>query len=323
MQNLLSEILAALERGECSMLTTVVESRGSVPRGAGAAMLVCADGRALGTIGGGILEHTAQQRAKALLQESREGAVEQFTLDNRQAGSLGMVCGGSLRVLFQRIAPGSAFAAVLRNLNERLEERIPTLLERKVEQGRVVSVNLLDGQGEKVSLLGDEESFTLLEPMGRRGRVLLFGGGHVSMALAPVLTGVDFTVAVLEDRPEFCTEERFPAAAQRLVGELPELIRALEIGREDYVVVMTRGHAADYEILSRVLKTPARYIGCIGSRSKVKVTRERLAAEGWTEADMDRIHAPIGLSIGAETPQEIAISIAAEMIACRAGKLSK
>ena len=150
-----------------------------------------------------------------------------------------------------------------------------------------------------------------VEPLCHAGSVYIFGGGHVGRALVPVLATVGFRVVMYDNREEL-DEERKLSHGER--GHLRQLFRYFRQGGahgERLCVVMTPGHQADYEILSQVLGSDATYIGCIGSRTKVAKTRERLKCDGYTEEDIARVHAPIGLPILAETPEEIAISIAA------------
>lgn len=154
----------------------------------------------------------------------------------------------------------------------------------------------------------------------QKRRVWLFGGGHVGRALVPVLHSIDFSVIVYDNRKELAVKEQFPLATEVWYGSYDTLDDRIQIEAKDYVVIMTPGHQGDYEILQQVLHTPATYIGCIGSRRKVAVTTKRLQEAGHSLENISRIHSPIGLSIHAETPAEIAISIAAEMIAHRAGE---
>ena len=128
-------------------------------------------------------------------------------------------------------------------------------------------------------------------------------------------------MVLFDDRPQAAVPEQFPQAIRIILGDYRHIFDHITITGRDYVVIMTPGHQSDFEVLSQVLTTPATYVGCIGSRHKVAATRERLAGLGFSQADMDRVHSPIGLPIGGETPEEIAISIAAEMIAHRSGKL--
>ena len=241
---------------------------------------------------------------------------------------IGMVCGGDVTVWFQYIPPeNAAQIGVLRAWRDALGS------------GRNVWLCLvLDGETlrEFRLLTADElrhgtEGFftsrpywdgsTFVEPIVRAGRVYLFGAGHVGRALAPVLHYIGFEVTVYDNRAELASPAHFPTAHEIIVGDFRRIFDKVSLTADDYAVVMTPGHQADYEILEQVLRTPATYIGCIGSRKKVALTRERLAAAGFSQQDIDRVHAPIGLPILAETPEEIAISVAAEMIRHRAEHL--
>ena len=135
----------------------------------------------------------------------------------------------------------------------------------------------------------------------------------------PVLASLGFRPVVYDDRPEFADPALFPKAEKTLCGDFTRLSEQVTVTPEDYVVVMTRGHQADYEVLAQVLRSGAKYLGCIGSKRKLSLCRERLMEAGFTEEEYARLHAPIGLAIGAQTPEEIAVSVAAEMIAVRAG----
>ena len=157
-----------------------------------------------------------------------------------------------------------------------------------------------------------------MEPLVRAGKVCIFGGGHVGRALVPVLAAVGFRVVLFDNRAALAKPENYPAADEVIFGDFRRIYDKVTLTPDDYAVIMTPGHQADFEILSQVLKSEAAYIGCIGSRSKVAKTQEKLRAEGYGDADIARIHSPIGLPILAETPEEIAISIAAEMIEHRA-----
>ena len=269
---LLERILSA---GESAVLVTVEASSGSVPRGAGAMMLVTAQGRAAGTIGGGAVEYRSEEIAREALQAG-QSRTESFLLRPNEVQDLGMVCGGEVRVSFRYLSGGSKEAIAWAR----------------------------------------QEAERLLPP----GRVYIFGGGHVSQALVPVLTAVDFRCTVLEDREDFCRPELFPGAEEiRLIrNDDPGVYQG--VAAEDYVVVMTRGHKDDLAVQAQALKTPAKYIGVIGSRRKTAAVFAKLREMGYTDHDLARITTPIGLDIRAETPAEIAVSVAAQLIMIRAEK---
>lgn len=286
---------AARASNQAAVLCTVVARRGSAPRGPGAVMLLAGDGFS-GTIGGGKVEFEAQEEARRVL---TRGAFTKKTyrLTNETAADLGMVCGGEVEVYFTYFAPGA----------------LPDL-----SAGGFLLLGA-DGTAQ-VSATGapglHQECFTL--PLSRRGTVYLFGGGHVAKALCEALSRVAFPVVVLEDRPEFLTPDRFPDAKDRRLVDFSDL-SGLTLSKEDLVVVMTRGHQSDFAVLRQVLPTPAGYVGCMGSRAKVAITRQRLLDAGIPLARVDSLKSPIGLPIGAETPEEIAVSITAQLIAHRAG----
>ena len=175
----------------------------------------------------------------------------------------------------------------------------------------------LDDPPEQTTVCGAEPGY-LIEPLKDTPRVILFGGGHVAQQMARQLDLLDCRVWVVEDRAEFATRELFPSAERVLCLDYQASQGEIFITRRDQVIVMSRGHETDYQILRWVLRSAADYVGCIGSKRKIALTRERLIADGLTAEQIDRLHAPIGLAIGAETPAEIAVSVAAELIQHRA-----
>ena len=161
-------------------------------------------------------------------------------------------------------------------------------------------------------VIGQGEAAALLAAWPRPPRVLLYGAGHVARALADALHLLDFAVAVTDDRAELLTPERFPHAERRLLTVEETVVDA---GAEDIVAIMTRGHVHDYAVLLPAMRSPAGYVGCIGSRKKAAAFRQRLLEDGISQRDIDaRLHSPIGLAIGAQTPEEIAVSVTAEII---------
>ena len=206
-----------------------------------------------------------------------------------------------------------------------------TWLVRRIEGERVTEMGLADREGVRYLTGTPERLPELLQnkavwrdgwfavPAVKAGRVYIFGGGHVSQALVPAVAAVGFRPVVYDDRPEFADPARFPQAEVVLCGDFLSLGEQVRVTPDDYVVIMTRGHQADYEVLAQTLRSGAKYLGCIGSKKKLALCKERLLAAGFTEEEYQRVHAPIGLAIGAETPEEIAVSVTAELIAVRAG----
>jgi len=157
----------------------------------------------------------------------------------------------------------------------------------------------------------------LLEPLPVAQALYIFGAGHVGRALAEIARPVGFRVVVIDCRPELATRERLPTADQILVADFVEAARGLPVGPEVSAVVVTPDHAHDEDVVRVLVDRPCGYLGMIGSRKKVATLRERLKSSGVAEEAIERLHAPIGLDIGAETPEEIAVSILAELVAVR------
>ena len=153
-----------------------------------------------------------------------------------------------------------------------------------------------------------------IEPVNQVPHLIILGGGHCGHPLARIARQVGFQYTLIEDRPEFAGEDRFPEANQIIIGDIEQIASELETSDSDYIAIVTRNHELDFLALKNILKKPARYIGLIGSRSKKKQIIKRLESEGFSPTEIERIHTPIGLEIKAETPEEIAISILAEII---------
>lgn len=324
MRALLRQTVHRLEKGEPVELVTVLTSGGSTPRGAGAVLAVFADGTSCGTVGGGNVEFEAQKLGGRLLEQG-ENALRSFRFVQGDAASLGMVCGGDVTLHFHFISPADPAVGVLRSLLDATAGYADVWLMRRLDGAAVTDVCLArreDAAAYPAGLLQNRAVFQdgwFALPAVHGGRVYLFGGGHVSQALAAAIAAVGFRPVVYDDRPEFADPARFPQAESTVCAPFTQLHRHVHITGDDYVVIMTRGHQADFEVLAETLRSGAKYIGCIGSRKKLSICRDRLLAAGFTAEEYAAVHAPIGLAIGAETPEEIAVSVAAEMIAVRAG----
>ena len=157
----------------------------------------------------------------------------------------------------------------------------------------------------------------LLEPIFSEPTVYIFGAGHVSQQLAPLAKRVHFKVVVIDDREMFANRERFPEADEVIVSEFERCFDQLNIDESSYIVIVTRGHLYDGFVLEQAVKTNARYIGMIGSKKKIQTLYQNLMKKGIPKETLDRVHAPIGLDINSETPEEIAVSIVAELIKVR------
>lgn len=329
-----AEIVERLERGERIAVAVLATRDGSAPRGAGAKMLVGADGPIAGTIGGGSAEARAAAEAKLTLEDGKPRLFE-VDMGGSALDGADLICGGRVGIFIHRPEPDHL--GVYRALRERMRDGLDSALLVPVREPGppvlavpggeasplVAAANAARPEGTLLFEHGGREY--ILEPSTARVRLVVAGGGHVSLALAELAAKVDFDVAILDDRAEFAAPARFPFLDPRRLIVVPEFRGCLEektlgfpVTSRTFVAILTRGHSFDRETLAQALRTPAGYVGMIGSRRKRGVIYDRLLEEGFARADLERVHSPIGLSIGAETPAEIAVSIAAELIASRA-----
>jgi xanthine dehydrogenase accessory factor len=347
MRELLTELTSILDQGRDCVYCAVVETRGSTPQKAGAAMLVFPDGSQRGTLGGGCVEAEVKQRALRVLGTGGRPEVLTFCLDDNYGWDDGLICGGRMTILADPLqrpnGAQSSVAAYYRRFRE-LVERGHGCTEAVVlteQPGPAVgSRYLFDGDARLAAQLGDrsppEEMLHHLTPLSKRPspathqgiaylpilpRITLFivGGGHVGQAVARLAAEVDFDIWVLDDRERFASRVRFPAAKQLLIGDIGATLKELarEVTPSTYCLIVTRGHAHDEEALYHLATTPAGYVGMIGSKRKIRLIYEDLIAKGIRAEALDRVHAPLGFDIGSQTVPEIAISIVAELIACR------
>ena len=252
---MLSAAAEALARGDSVALVTVVRSQGSTPQRAGAKMLVWADGRTLGTIGGGCYENDAFWKAREALSSGRPQLLH-FELNDDFAQENGLICGGRMDVHIDPLTPSP--------------------------------------------------------------RLFIIGAGHVGFHLAKIAGDVGFRIHIVDDREKFANAERFPGA-EVVVEPIPTWLHRAELPSSSYVVVVTRGHQHDLDAMRALAARDLKYLGLIGSRAKVARIYDALLEEGMPPECLQRVHAPIGLEIGAVTPAEIAVSILAELIAISRG----
>ena len=311
MQSIFAKLLYEMEKHHDTVLVTIIRESGSTPRGEGAQMLVGAQGPLGGTIGGGNVENLSILHARDLIAR-RCSDLHEYPLHRSDAEDIGMVCGGDVTALFTFI-PGTdaAWAALAADLLQHIADRRPSYLALPLDG----TVGFLTDDPEK------DGFFTM--PLSIGERAILFGAGHCSLALTPVLRSVGFRVTVFDDRPDLITPERFPAAERLICGDFSHIDRYLSCSAEDYIVVMTSGHAHDFIVQEQILRRDFAYVGVIGSRAKTAAVNARLRAAGVQETAIASVHTPVGIAIKAVTPEEIAVSIAGEMICERALRREK
>ena len=293
----LEELVRRTEAGEVVALCTVVSARGSTPQAAGARMLLLADGKTVGTLGGGCVEAEVRQQAIQLLLQQQSKLLT-FKLDHDYGWDDGLICGGAMDIFVQTLA-SKADAEAYRQGTAALRSGQPATVTIEYE---------VDGRPKLYR-----------ETIDPPPKLLIVGAGHVGQALASLAHSLGFHVSVLDDRSDCASAERFPSAS-RHVAEIESALRDWPIDAHTYVVIVTRGHRHDGKALAAVIDSPAKYLGLIGSKRKVKTIFEDLLAQGAPVDKLLRVHAPIGFEIGAVTVPEIAISIAAELVAVRRGR---
>ena len=342
-----------LRKGEPCVLATVIRQSGSSPRGAGAKCLISRAGPIWGSVGGGLLEARTTEEARRVLTTGSPSRLH-FSLTGKDVAEADMICGGRAEVFLEPLGPldsprftalkeavstkqrggkGVLMTALSEQLweggqgkwfvkeDERAGKALPSSLElnrlietwwdKLVEQRKPEVVKWKDGRD------GELEFF--LEPIVANPVLYIFGGGHVSRQIVPLASLVGFRVVVMDDRAEFARAEDFPEAEEVREIDFHNAMEQLPIDGDSYLVIVTRGHIHDKDVLSQALRTNAKYVGMIGSKRKRQMIFQSLLDEGFKEEDLARVHSPIGLPIGAETPEEIAVSIVAELIKARAG----
>jgi len=318
---LVGRLIEELEAGRPFALASVLATRGSMPRAAGARMALLADGTWLGTIGGGRVEQMAQDRCRAILAGTEEPSLEWLT-----HAKTGMACGGDALVGVRLSLGADLEAPLLRDLLNRMDQGQFCTLDEVWDDPARVRLSLTpvdqmepgDPRATTELPLWDEETRHYAEPVGPQPIAFVFGAGHVGQALCPVLAHIGFRVVVFDDREGLCTEDRFPQAERVVCGDFQHIYDKVSVTRRDYAVVTTHGHAADIDVLEQLGRRLPAYVGCIGSRTKAAFAREELVRRGIDAQWAQGLHLPIGEDILAVTPAEIAVSIAAQMIRCRA-----
>ncbi len=334
MRKLFEVLHNTISAGKDAVLCSVIASSGSTPRGAGAKMIVLSDGTSYGTIGGGVVEHACILQA-ASVHVSRASLVKGFDLSANDKAELGMICGGRATVYFQFLGAADAKTrSMLTYAMELFSQQEDAWLITVIQEDSLAQMGIYAGgalhflEGREKSdilphacangILVNGEPAYYIEPLVSSSRTYIFGGGHVAQALVPVIAGVGFAPVVFDDRERFTDPALFPGAQATILGDFSRIHEYLTVKPHDYIIIMTRAHGADYIVLEQALRTDATYVGIIGSQTKMAATHAKLLAAGIDPSSFARIHNPIGLPILAETPAEIAISVAAELIEHRA-----
>ena len=298
MTDLLSQIVRRAKLGEAVALCTVVAARGSTPQGKGAAMLVLRDGTSIGTLGGGCVEAEVRVQAQRLMSDNQNRLLH-FSLNQDFGWDDGLVCGGNMDIAIQIFASAESIGP------------IQTAAE-SLSAGRAAIL--------RVDVPDESDHLATFEiQIPPTPTLLIAGAGHVGRALALIAAQIDFKVAVIDDRPDCLAPSFFPGSTC-IAGDIEKELSRYDITPWTYIAIVTRGHRHDAQALAAVIQSPAAYIGLIGSKRKIHTILSELANRGTPRDALLKVNAPIGLEIAAVTPAEIAVSIAAELIAVRRGR---
>jgi xanthine dehydrogenase accessory factor len=334
MKDLLSKVKESVSRGENLVLAVIVSASGSTPRGTGAMMLVGEKGRLWGTVGGAAPEQLAIEEGKKCLME-KHSALRNYLLHPGEDAAA--KDGGEISVFFLYLnSAETKIAAIMEAGIASFSALEPCWLVLSLDEKKT-GLGILGEEG-ITAWLGEEPADPAALVMPRPGQdqqgktvwfsqalvpdgfVYIFGGGHVAQELAPLLCHLNFRCVIFDDREEFTRAELFPEDCHVIRGDFENIGASLSLTGKDYAVVVTRGHAFDFQVEAFALRSGAPYIGVIGSDIKHGFVRSRLEEAGFSREELDapRIHAPIGINIQSKTPAEVAVSIAGELILTRA-----
>lgn len=313
MKDLMEKLKEQTLQGNDCYLVALIESEGSTPRSSGAYMLVNERGWVAGTVGGGAMEYAAVQEAQNKL---AEGQCKSYQKRFDLTPAAGMACGGYCGLQFCYLPANKATEILVEYILYQLAGDCPWWLLLPLGEGEILVQEYLPLKKHQGIFEQDGREY-FAQQYNYDGKVFIFGAGHVARELVPLLCHVGFTCEVFDDREEFADPAVFPEAHRVMQVDYAQLEAACRPTFKDYAVVMTRGHIHDANCERFLLKTSVPYIGIMGSRTKAKLAQEALLAEGYSKQDLDRITTPIGLDIGSETPAEIAVSIAAQLIRVR------
>ncbi len=349
MHSVFKEAVLLAEKGEPFVIASVVRTKGSTPQKPGAKLLVREDGSGVGTLGGGCVEGDIWFAAKEIMRHRGAAEYRDYYLNEDIAARDGLVCGGTMYFLIEPVWNADEFLPIARDVTNAYEVADPvalaTLIQPADGAGVVGTKVVIRGDGSVEGTLGragldqlavetaqrlfdygkcehvvaSDGAELFVEAYTSPATVVLMGGGHISRAVAPLVKTLGFRLFVLDDRQEFANKERFPGAEEVAVADYAHGLDKFPITTNTAIVIATRGHNFDDVALEAAARSPAGYVGLVGSQRKVILIYEQLIKRGVPLERLREIHSPIGLDISARTPEEIAISIAAEILQFRLG----
>ncbi|WP_026895663.1 XdhC family aldehyde oxidoreductase maturation factor [Clostridiisalibacter paucivorans] len=347
MKGVMDKGLELLEQQESFVMAMVINQSGSTPRNMGVKMIIRRNEESIGTIGGGLVEAHTQNLAKKVF-ENRQSIIKRFALDKKDVAEMDMICGGRVIVYLKYIDGKNQyyrevysevyntkvkqkkgwFITLLSEASECKRSGQWFLTEDKILKGEPLEeleaneIKEFCSNAKKIHIfVSKNNNKYLIEYMGHIDKAYIYGAGHVGHKLAPLLSYVGFYTVVLDDRGKYANKDRFPMANEVIVlDSFDNVFENINIDRNTYIIIVTRGHQYDQTVLEQALNTDAAYIGMMGSIKKRNQIYNNLLEKGFEMKELNEVSAPIGLPIRGETPEEIAISIVAELVDIRAKK---
>lgn len=351
MEVLFNELIKSLEDDKPCVLATAIRTQGSTPQKIGTKLLVLEDGTTVGTIGGGCVEHDIQVEAMSLLldRDSRP-YVREYEMNEEMAAEQGLVCGGTMWFLIEPIWKREPYLSLAKQINDAYQGKpflvVATMVRTDKSLSSVVGTKILvhnDGsfsgslgsasldnliiisaakmmkEGIHHFMLREKETEVFLEVFGAPLTLIVFGAGHIGKSLSKMTKLLGFRSVIVDDRDDYANRESFPDADEILAMDFVESMKQLPLHPGTAVVIATRGHRHDYYVLKELIKYPVGFTGMVGSKRKQILIYEELFASGVSIEPLLKIKSPIGLNIGAKTPEEIALSIMSEILMWRNG----
>jgi xanthine dehydrogenase accessory factor len=317
MRDVMTEVKAWLESGDPVAVATVISTWGSAPRPAGSRMAISQSGKIAGSVSGGCLEGEVFEQAQAIL-KGKPASLFHYGVSDDLAWTVGLSCGGEVDVLVEPLTQ------VHRDLMTALEAEDPVVLHTDVGERPGATALLTPADQDVAELLERENPVRqdghFLEPFPRPPELFIFGGSHVAIPLSRLASAIGFRVTVVDARSKFAGRERFPEARRVIHAWPDEVLKDLPMDGSTYVVILTHDPKFDDPTITAALRGRPRYIGAIGSKKTHRDRVARLTASGVSPVEIQRVHAPIGLDLGAQTAEETALAILAQMVAVRHGK---
>jgi len=350
MEKLFQETIKLLSDGEPLTLATVIQTKGSTPQKPGAKLLVRQDGTAVGTLGGGCVEGDIWFAAKELMRNRGSAQYRDYFLNEELAAKDGLVCGGTMYFLIDPVYEPNHYLPYAKEISDAYSGGKPvalvnlikgsdetksitgtklfvredgstegTLGNKKLDIQAIKKSKILMDYGNNEYVVTDKGCEYFIEAYTTPPQLILMGGGHISKAVASIANTLGFRIFIIDDRSKFANLERFPFAADTIVADFDDGLKQIPVNKNTYILIATRGHRLDDVALEASVNSKAEYVGLIGSKRKTILIYEALFNRGIPLETIRQVRAPVGLKIGARTPEEIAISIMAEILQWRLG----